>query len=109
MLWKYKKCYQEYNVDTPPPTEICQYLVNLTAIYTGSEFDPNLSQIQYILFNDISDTPVIVDMDSISMNVTINEQIKQGSLIVDGTVIVDENITLTDFWSVQANFEPCRK
>lgn len=107
MLWKYKKCYQESNTDIPPPSEICQYLVSITAIYTGTEFDPNFSKIQYILFNDITETPVIIDMDSITINITINEQIKQGSLIVDGVVILDENGTITDLFSVQANFETC--
>ncbi len=108
MLWKYKKCYQETSEDviiTPP--EMCQFVDEINAVYTGAEFDPGLSTIEYILFGDVTNTIVTIPMDSITINIDLNVSIKQGTLFVDGINIVTSDITLTPFWSVEVIFDEC--
>lgn len=108
MLWKYKKCYQETSEDviiTPPG--ICQFVDQINAIYTGNDFDPTLSTIQYITFGDETNTIITIPMDAITVNINLGTTIKQGSLFIDGVNIVSNGVVGTPFWSVEVFFESC--
>lgn len=107
MLWKYKKCYQETNEDTPnPPPKTCQFLLTITGTYTND--NNRVATIKYnrcedetlveTILTGISDTPVIV---------TIEECIVKNSLFVNGVNIVDESIISVPNFIIQADFDSC--